>query len=240
MWGSSDTKQLENFDESIIGKPSIFLTAAAAATNIQPYWYTVASNRAQYGRRILITNDIGASVSVGIEWEAIFRPREAVDYSLILSYILNSVNPVYIQSDIELPEQFVTALYTKAPRHVVPATLIVLLHAGVLPRSIRLYHNIFFPHIAEHGSAEAAKYISFIHSSGLSNVGDDELRAYIKELRIAGGGLVWSKLGQAIYWYDPADCRAPAATTPAARAAIQKQIANTLHKIAAQLDSTLV
>ncbi len=235
MWGTSDTKQLENFDESIVGKPSIFLTGAAA---INPYWYTIGANRAQYSRRILITNDIGASIA-SIEWDSIFRPREAVDYSLILTYIINSPHAVYIQSDMELPEQFVTALYTKASRHTTPVTLIVVLSGGTLPRSTRLFHNIFFPHIVDHSSADAAKYIGFIHSFGLSNTNDDELRAYIKELRIAGGGLVWSRVGQSIYWYDPADCRSPAPTTPAARAAIQKQVANALHRIAEQLESTL-
>ncbi len=237
MWGSSNTKQLENFDESIVGKPSIFLGGAA---NVQPYWYTITTNRVQYLRRILITNDVGASVSA-MEWDSIFRPREAVDFSLILTYIINSPHAVYLQSDRELPEQFVTALYTKHPPHVIiPVTLIVLLPEGTLPRSTRLFHNIFFPHIADHNSTDAAKYIGFIHSAGLSTTNDDELRAYIKELRIAGGGLVWSRVGQSIYWYDPADCHSPAPTTPAARAAIQKQAVNALHKIASQLESTLI
>jgi hypothetical protein len=229
MW-SGDSKQLENFDESIAGKASLFIQTQG----LHPFWY-VAAGTPPFQRKFLITSTVGLHQ----EFDVVFRPREPIDYSLILSYALNAPGPVYIQSEIELPEQFINTLYTSKNRSGLAPTLVTML--PTFPRLIKPYTSLFFTPIKDHTSQETGALITFLRTHSILNISEDELRAYIKELRVTGGGVVWSRINTAgvIYWYDPADCQPPA-PTPASKAVIQRSVAQGLLQLQQQLQLTLI
>lgn len=224
MWSGTESRQLDNFDESIVGRASIFINR----NNIQPYWY-VASGSQPFAKKILITHIAG----LNNDYDTIFKPKDGLDFSLILSYILHLQGNIYIQSEIELPEQFILGLYKTAGKNI---TLVTLLHQN--PRSIKYYTNIFFEHIQDYMSPDTSLLIAFLKTHHLVSTSDDEIRAYIKELRITSGGLVWNKMN-GIYWYDPVDCNPPAVSSSTAKAAIQKQVINGLQMLTSQLQSIM-
>jgi hypothetical protein len=242
MWSS---QQLENLSESIIGTPSIFIIGKSSEKHIEPYWYVINESHgpSPFHRRIHITGDMTVDSAGMQQFDAVFKPQDGRDYSLILAYIMNTQGALYIQSSIELPEQFITALYRgngtgSAPSTTKKITLATVLHH--YPRSIRLYSSIFFPQIAETAATEITQVIHFLRASAILPVSEDEVRAYIKELRIASGALVWTRLGEtrtqgSIYWYDPADCISPVPTSGPAKEHMQKQVLRSLRQLTQQM-----
>lgn len=232
MWGG---QQLENLSESIVGSPSICIIQKHSAQQIQPYWYAAAGAQPFY-KKILIC-PLGTPLIEGFAADAIFSPKNGRDYSLLLAYILGvaSSGPVYIQSSFELPEQFIAALYKSAGGQQI--TLITLLQH--YPQTILHYKTIFFPRLLESATTDIAHLIHFLRSSSLLTVSDDEIRAYIKELRVTAGALVWTQLGEtrprgSIYWYDPADCMPPA-PTPAGKEQLQRDVFQGLQQLTAKM-----
>lgn len=224
MWSGAGTKQLDIFEDTIVGCASIFINNGV----IQPYWYA-ASGGPSFNKKILITHIVG----LNNEYDSIFKPKDGLDFSLILSYILHLQGNIYVQSEIELPEQFILGLYKGGGKNI---TLVTLLHQ--YPRSIKYYTNIFFQHIPDYMSSDVSVLINFLKKEHLVSTSDDEIRAYIKELRVTSGGLVWNKMS-GILWYDVSDCNPPAISNANTKANIHKQVINGLQMLTSQLQSII-
>ena len=151
MWSGTESRQLENFDESIVGRASIFINS------IQPYWYAAAGSQ-PFIKKVLITHTVG----LNNDYDVIFKPKDAMDFSLILSYILHLQGNIYVQSEMELPEQFIVGLYKTVGKNI---TLVTLLQQ--YPRSIKYYTNIFFQHIPDYMSSDVSILINFLKMNGI-------------------------------------------------------------------------
>jgi hypothetical protein len=87
-------------------------------------------------------------------------------------------------------------------------------------------------------SSDVSVLINFLKKEHLVSTSDDEIRAYIKELRITTGGLIWNKMN-GILWYDVSDCNPPTISNANTKAMIQKQVINGLQMLTAQLQSII-
>jgi hypothetical protein len=189
----------ENFARSILVAPSravgaqqFFRTAWDAVFQIQPV--TANSSVTQQQLQSQFGTYSSNNIVGGIQ-------QQQQDWSFILTYISNSPKPscIFIEDGIDPPEAFIKRL----PQHV---TLIVQKSLGLRPS--QQFDTIFFPPITEPSSQEA-NYVLGTLDILLQNK-NDERRSWLKELRVAGAGLVWTRVAEsqshgAVYWYDPHD-----------------------------------
>lgn len=173
------------------------------------------------GRRILILADGRKHIpkwSLQIEWDAVFKVRDALDLRLALTYVANAAKPVRI---VWLGDEPTPAIMSKL--HVHDATF--LGYGNNKPQ--QSWDAIFFSGLLDKGKIEDA-LMPRIGSAKLSHF---NLSSVIPELRAAKAGLVWSLMGESdrsghLYWYDIAEGE------PAAESFDMVEAANFLRELA--------
>jgi hypothetical protein len=215
----SSVLTIENFDATLRGTK--ILQYILKGCQDAPLYEIAAAGGEPFSRSILIapSRAVGAQQFFRTAWDAVFQVRAAVnqqtansyngtqsqqasqDWSFILTYITNSPKPVciFVEDGIDPPDAFIK----KLPQ---TATLIVQKTIGQRPSS--LYDTIYFPPISEANSHEANIILSCLDILLASK--NEDRRSWLKELRVAGAGIVWTRFEErsqqgAVYWYDPTD-----------------------------------
>jgi hypothetical protein len=156
------------------------------------------------GRRVLILADGRKYIpkwSLQIEWDAVFKVRDALDLRLALTYIANATKPVRI---VWIGDEPTPAVLSKL--HVPDSTFIGF--GNNKPQ--QHWEYIFFSGLLDKSRVEDV-LISRMGSAKLSHF---NLSSVIPELRAAKAGLVWSSVGEPdrsgnLYWYDIAEGEPP-------------------------------
>lgn len=152
------------------------------------------------GRRILLLAD-GRKViprwASKIEWDAVFKIRDALDLRLALTYVANAAKPLRIVWIGEEPTQVVLSKL-----HVQDSTF--LGYGNNKPQ--QPWDCIFFSGGQDKTKIEDA----LMARMGSAKLSHFNLQSVLPELRAAKAGLVWSSLGEPersghLYWYDIAE-----------------------------------
>lgn len=156
------------------------------------------------GRRVLILADGRKHIpkwAMAIEWDAVFKVRDALDLRLALTYIANATKPVRI---VWLGDEPTPAIMSKI--HVHESTFIG--HGNSKP--MQHWDCIFFSGNLDKGKIEDA----LMTRMGSARLSHFNLQSVLPELRAAKAGLVWSSVGESeksghLYWYDIAEGEPP-------------------------------
>ena len=156
------------------------------------------------GRRVLILADGRKHIprwSMTIEWDAVFKVRDALDLRLALTYIANASKPLRI---VWLGDEPTQAILSKL--HVPESTFIG--YGNSKPQ--QSWDCIFFSGLLDKGKIEDA----LMTRMGSAKLSHFNLQSVIPELRVAKAGLVWSSIGESersghLYWYDISEGEPP-------------------------------
>lgn len=156
------------------------------------------------GRRILILADGRKHIpkwSYSIEWDAVFKVRDALDLRLALTYVANATKPVRI---VWIGDEPTAPVLSKL--HVHDATFIG--YGNNKPQ--QFWDAIFFSGLLDKNKIEDV----LMPRMGSAKISHFNLSSVIPELRAAKAGLVWSSMGESdrsghLYWYDIAEGEPP-------------------------------
>jgi hypothetical protein len=156
------------------------------------------------GRRVLIMADGRKHIprwAMTIEWDAVFKVRDALDLRLALTYIANASKPIRI---LWLGDEPTQAILSKL--HIQDSTFIG--YGNNKPQ--QSWDCIFFSGLLDKIKIEDA----LMTRMGSAKLSHFNLQSVIPELRAAKAGLVWSSIGESersghLYWYDIAEGEPP-------------------------------
>lgn len=156
------------------------------------------------GRRVLLLADGRKHLpkwSLQIEWDAVFKVRDALDLRLALTYIANAAKPLRI---VWIGDEPTPAVLSKL--HIPESTF--LGYGNSKPQ--QHWDAIFFSGILDKSKIEDA----LMTRMGSAKLSHFNLSSVLPELRAARAGLVWSSVGESeksghLYWYDIAEGEPP-------------------------------
>ncbi len=156
------------------------------------------------GRRILILADGRKYIprwALTIEWDAVFKIKDALDLRLALTYVTNATKPVRI---VWLGDEPTPAIMSKL--HVHDSTFLGF--GNNKPQ--QSWDAIFFSGLLDKVKIEDV----LMSRMGSARLLHFNLSSVIPELRAAKAGLVWSSHNEAersghLYWYDIAEGEPP-------------------------------
>lgn len=156
------------------------------------------------GRRVLLLADGRKYIprwANHMEWDAIFKIKDAFDLRLAITYITNAAKPLRI---VWIGDEPTPTLMSKL--HVHDATFIGF--GNNKPQ--QQWDCIFFSGLLDKVKIEDA----LIARMGSAKLSHFNLQSVLPELRAAKAGLVWSSMGESersgnLYWYDIAEGEAP-------------------------------
>jgi hypothetical protein len=178
------------------------------------------------GRRVLLITDGRKQIpkwASTLEWDAVFKIRDATDLRLAITYIANASKPLRI---VWLGDEPTPAILSKI--HIQDSTFIG--HGAMRPQ--QSWDAIFFSGNLEKGKIEDA----LMTRMGSAKLSHFNLFSVMPELRAAKAGLVWNSIGESersghLYWYDIAEGEAPNEPFD------MREAANFLHDIADRICS---
>lgn len=195
----SQTIQLEAFNTDLNGS-RILLQGPFMGKYPQIQEY-VQQLRNPFKKKILISNTVfGLSKYLPLQYDANFQVRDSQDWTLILTYITYAPKPLLVVAeDINIPD----GLWQKINR---TTTIINISTTNVL--RLMPYDAIFFSPIEELSSSYGDYVYKILQSVYRQNYSVKEHKEIVQELRVAGAGLVWTRMNEekqngSIYWYDP-------------------------------------
>ena len=149
------------------------------------------------GRRVLLIADGRKHIprwALPIEWDSVFRIRDATDLRLALTYVANAAKPLRI---VWLGDEPTQAVLSKLA--IQDSTF--LGYGNNKPQ--QFWDCIFFSGGLDKGKIEDA----LMTKMGSAKLSHFNLQSVLPELRAAKAGLVWSSLGESeksghLYWYD--------------------------------------
>lgn len=156
------------------------------------------------GRRVLVIADGRKYIprwATHIEWDAVFKIKDALDLRLALTYITNAAKPVRI---VWIGDEPTPALMAKLFTH--ESTFIG--YGNNKPQ--QHWDCIFFSGMLDKIKIEDA----LMTRMGSAKLSHFNLQSVLPELRAAKAGLVWSSIGESersghLYWYDIAEGEPP-------------------------------
>jgi hypothetical protein len=157
------------------------------------------------GRRVLILADGRKHIprwASQLEWDAVFKVRDALDLRLAITYVANATKPVRI---VWIGDEPTPAVLAKL--HTPESTF--LGYGNNKPQ--QPWDCIFFSGLLDKSKIEDA----LMTRMGSAKLSHFNLQSVIPELRAAKAGLVWSSIRESdrpgqLYWYDVAEGEPPA------------------------------
>lgn len=156
------------------------------------------------GRRVLLISDGRKLIpkwATKIDWDAVFKMKDALDLRLALTYVTNATKPLRI---VWIGEEPTPALLAKI--HTPDSTFVG--YGNSKPQ--HPWDAIFFSGNLDKGKIEDA----LMTRMGSAKLSHFNLQSVLPELRAAKAGLVWNSMGESersghLYWYDIAEGEAP-------------------------------
>jgi hypothetical protein len=191
---------LEPFQTSLHGA-KILVQGPFPSNKMPPLIESIQNIREPFKKKILLSNTVfGLSKYIFLQYDTTFKIKDNTDWTMFLTYVTYAPKPLLIVSeDIVIPD----GLWGKLTRAM---TFLNITSSQVL--SIRPYDTIFFP-VLEEIHHPLVDYIHrTLQSVYRASYSVKENREIIQELRIAGAGIIWTRVQEEskngdIYWYDP-------------------------------------
>ena len=196
-----ETVRVEGFGSSLRGKK---LWLVGDEMLIPNRLHVLEQELIGRGRRVLILADGRKHLprwSHTLEWDAIFRLKDAHDLRLALTYIANAAKPIRI---VWLGEEPTPGILQRC----MVADTSFLGFGTAQPRGD--WDAVFFT-----GGMEASRIEdALMPRMGSARLSPFNLKSVIPELRAVRAGLVWSSIDESersgnIYWYDIAEGESP-------------------------------
>jgi hypothetical protein len=166
-----------------------------------PIMESIQKLRDPFKKKILLTRTaFSFSKYMPLQYDAIFQVKDSQDWTLILTYITYAPKPLLVVAeDIQIPD----GLWQKLNKST---TFINITSSYQV--NIRPYDAIFFAPIEELTTTYTEYVYKILQSIYKANYTQTEHKDVLKELRVAGAGICWTKheegaTGGSIYWYDP-------------------------------------
>lgn len=185
--------QLEELDERLRGKRILTYLPSAANQSLSYIRLMVSNVQAggePFVRIICVTNSsLYRAYSDGLGATLIVGPRDNTDWSLILTACTAHPSTlIVVFPDCKAPD----ALLGRLPA----ASTLIQFRSLEESWTSRLYGFYFFPHVADMAGSDADLVIKRVTELQHSV---PDLRSVLKELRLAGAGLV---LASGLHWWD--------------------------------------
>lgn len=214
--------QLEELDERLRGRRILTYLpndAKDAYHYIRIMVSNVQASDSPFTRLICITGtSLGRVHADSLGSTMIIAPRDNTDWSLILTAV--AAHPtalIVVFPDCKVPDVFIARL---------PASTTFIqfrpLEEQLTGRNYGLY---FFPHVADMAATEVDLIVRRI--TEMNSVQLPDLRSVLKELRMAGAGLVVNS-GGALHWWDAREEMPPFRRRPDVNAALLHFLADTV------------
>lgn len=166
-----------------------------------PIMESIQKLRDPFKKRILLSKSaLAMSKYMPMSYDAVFQVRDSADWTLALTYMTYAPKPILIVAeDISIPD----GLWQKLTRQM---TFVHFTSTPVI--HIRPYDAIFFAPVEELSASSLEYGHKILQSIYRSNYTQKEHKEILQELRIAGAGLVWTKVDEEtqagnVFWYDP-------------------------------------
>ena len=203
---ATEVVKLENFDISPTHQHTLFFYDPRAASPL-PGLFDTALHGEAYNRRILLTTPTCTLSSLfRAEWDAVYQPADQKEWSLILTYCLYAPRLLCIVVDdgLAVPDAF----FQRIPAGTTVISIKSLDAAADTP--LGRYDTVCFPAISDTTGMEAAAVLKTVCTLTRTGGSTEAKRAWLRELRVARAGLIWTRVGEAtgagaVYWYDPTD-----------------------------------
>ena len=206
--------QIEAFDENLKGKRILQFIAskgrvgAAAAATTPIFEIAEADSGEVFARKVLVSIPSRPSYEfLRTKWDVHYNISDTREWILIVTYIVNAPKPLclFCEDGVELPDVVMKKLAA-----VQGVTIICQRGLGGRIGGANLvgYDVVFLPAIDNVGTGsgpESGAILSILNqlSPVKGGIYEDRME-WLKELRITGAGLVWSR-ASGISWYDPAE-----------------------------------
>jgi hypothetical protein len=203
---------LEAFQANLHGS-RILLQGPYSPGKYPPVLEAIQNIREPFKRRILLTShtDLIAN-TIKLSYEAVFRIQTTTDWSLVLNYIQHLISQpigtplLVVIEDLEIPDGFFAKLPATVTSNKITMVNFTSKPIKIHPDLASLYDTIFFPvqqDIGAQGAHHIFTALQVIYRPGWSF---QEFREILTEVRAAGAGLCWTRVGGKngnIFWYDP-------------------------------------
>lgn len=167
---------------------------------LPPILDSVQQLRDPFKKTILLTRAaFNFSKTFSINYDAVFQINDLADWTLALTYIVNSPKPILvIAEDIQIPD----GVWSRIIKGI------TFVHISSIPiKSYTPYDAVFFAPIQDTNSIFAEFAYRHLLVIFRATYAQKEYREILSELRIAGAGLAWTRVQEqtpsgSIYWYD--------------------------------------
>jgi hypothetical protein len=152
-----------------------------------------------FARKVLVSTGSKPSHELlRTRWDVHYSISDPKEWILIVTYIANAPKPLCVlcEDGAELPDIVMKKVATIQGVTIVCQRLMTNGIGG-----LNNYDVLFFPPVDDIGGNESAIMLQALNALAPSS---EDRREWLKELRIAGAGLVWSRQS-GISWYDPAE-----------------------------------
>lgn len=222
MAGAEPEVRLEGFAENLRSHKLYCIGSAASLPALVRGRLAILDTEvAHRGRKVLFLHD-GTPFGPWLQrmkWDAVFHVHDAQDLRLGLTYVANATKPVRLVWAGGEPANTVFAALARMDG-------LTVIGFGVQQPMAGDWDAVFWTHDA---AAETIEQTLVPRMGHLTT-----LRSVLREVGAAGVGLVWSAIAEttrrgALYWFDPAEGGAGAATYSSTEAAeLLRAIADSL------------
>jgi hypothetical protein len=194
-----DILHIEAFSDNLRGKRILQYIRAGKDRGTPIIDRAEADSADAFARKVLITAGSRPSHELlRTQWNVHYSVSDPKEWILIVTYIVNAPKPLCVvcEDGAELPD-----IVMKKLASVQGVTIICqrMMTNGL--RGLANYDALFFPAIDDIGGNESAMILQALN---MLCPGAEDRREWLKELRVAGAGLVWSRQS-GISWYDPVE-----------------------------------
>lgn len=195
------TINVEAFDTHLHGT-KILCQGPFPSDKLPPVLDAVKNIRDPFKKTVLLTKDANYfKRCIPITYDATYQISESADWSLALTYMSHCPKPALIIIDnLHIPDAF----WAHVTRRI---TCIHWMTSPVALKPQTPYDSVFFASIQDIHLPYTEFVFNQIKAVYSSTYSQKEFREILQELRIAGAGLVWTRIneksaGGSIYWYD--------------------------------------
>jgi hypothetical protein len=195
------TIQVDAFSAELYGA-KILCQGPFQNNKLPPVLESVQNIREPFKKKVLLTKTaFGLSKQFSLQYDAVFQMSDISDWTLALTYIVNSPKPILvIAEDVQVPD----GVWSRIGKGI------TFIHISSAPvKSCMWYDAVFFAPIQDIQSMYAEFVFRQLQTIFRSTYSQKEYKEILQELRIAGAGLAWTKFREqtqsqsgSMYWYD--------------------------------------
>jgi hypothetical protein len=200
-----DILHIEAFDDNLRGRRILQFLGGKAQPQATPIYERAEADSADaFQRKVLITAASASSQEyLRTRWDVHYNLADPKEWILIVTYIVNAPKPLCVVCEgVDLPDLVMKKIATVAGVTILCQRQLTGGPGGPGSKNIGLYDVIFLPVVDDIGGTEANTILHLFNTLSPVGASSEDRREWLKELRVARAGLVWSR-HSGVSWYDP-------------------------------------